>query len=836
MLGNTSKLLTESITERVTTRTKDARHRIDRIHKTSRDRISETADAAKSKLRSVRKNITGTIGITQNLSFGRKKTHSANMNQSTSTTTVACDRDSGGGDRNAANDGGGVCTERRQTVPTNTELFTAISFNSPLHKKTNNCMNINSADSLYEIPKSSRSISSDSMSMEPPSYEEAVRDAVQEQQQQKQQSQPMPAVRMRKKSRNEPTTVSDYGNINKINGKNALKEKTTIQAKLNDFDSSDDESGPCPNFPAPVLTESIYGRIRALAEDAAVDAKNVSIDETDVAIASNRNTVDSNVESLASGLSDIVRLNETTNRSESWDYYEGDSDDCSSPEPIYMNQPSARHAGNIEEAFKESTYDTVYRAEGGEETMLKPKIAERKRRSVQYAVVNKPSAAASGPRTDVKEILKEFDPLDRKSLDKFFNSKSNELILLEDLLAADTYGNLPDDYTHSSGTSETDECNGSGVAQSARLGSLLELDTEDSDTVCERKKGDKTVDAEQKRSVIIHQNSLLPSESSENIFGESKAAEAAAKPSNTRWFVGSSTSKDDGKSKKSTKKGSNVTGKGDEKVAGEATDVSVVDEKQLVPLTKTSSMKSMFSNVMNKVESIKRRTSFRSNAVRLEPEKVIEMIPRPCLSRKFTLHEGHLIRLPSGVVEDIFKKMHTRKAFIRDGKFQAYFDKDMKTPKENIPFEAITTIQCVNNHKFSDSFVDIYCFQITTAVPKHASDSSGLSQPNVMMTTNASGNAKQLKTCHLYGVAKESERFIWMQKLLECLTDVFPPGFACRFYRAGWCYSKVSTIFDDDGGYFRVFDVSDDFDENSHFWCKSATLMKIGSFDKNLEL
>lgn len=51
---------------------------------------------------------------------------------------------------------------------------------------------------------------------------------------------------------------------------------------------------------------------------------------------------------------------------------------------------------------------------------------------------------------------------------------------------------------------------------------------------------------------------------------------------------------------------------------------------------------------------------------------------------------------------------------------------------------------------------------------------------------------KAQRVCHLYGVAKESERFLWMQKLLESMTEAFPPGFACRFYRAGWCYSKVS--------------------------------------------
>lgn len=51
---------------------------------------------------------------------------------------------------------------------------------------------------------------------------------------------------------------------------------------------------------------------------------------------------------------------------------------------------------------------------------------------------------------------------------------------------------------------------------------------------------------------------------------------------------------------------------------------------------------------------------------------------------------------------------------------------------------------------------------------------------------------KYTRTAHLYGVAKESERDIWMQRLLEAMCDVLPPAATCRFYRAGWCYMKPS--------------------------------------------
>lgn len=257
--------------------------------------------------------------------------------------------------------------------------------------------------------------------------------------------------------------------------------------------------------------------------------------------------------------------------------------------------------------------------------------------------------------------------------------------------------------------------------------------------------------------------------------GGSASNTVESKTSQTRWFMGtSSKSESKSKSKKREEKASNVAGD---------------DNKVMTPLSKTSSMKSMFSNVMNRVEGIKRKTSFRSQPAKNEVKTILEMIPRPCLTQRLILHEGHLIRLPSGVVEDILKELHSRKAYIRDKKFQAYFDKDLKTPKENIPLEWITTIQCVQNYKFSNNFLDIYCFEITTAIPKNTSNN--LSNPNMVITTNNSGNTKSQRVCHLYGVAKESERFIWMQKLLESLTDVFPPGFSCHFYRAGWCYSKV---------------------------------------------
>lgn len=780
----------------MTNRTKDARQKIDRIHKTSRDRIAETTKSATNKLKSVRKNLHDTIEMTQNLSLGRKKTNSMTKPD------------------NKSNKSASYHSDRPQTVPINDELFSSISFHSPLNSKTNKCMNINIAESSYEIPKSLRSLSSDSSTFSdqipstvpPPTYDEVIKEKNSECDQR-----PNPTARTRRRSKIE---VNDYENHEIcVPSKNDLKS--------NSSDSSEDEgdySMPCPNFPAPVLSEGVYGKIRSTDSEASTsvqppvrakrrkDYEQIELKKGNDVINSNRATAGSTEfqtdekyskligadfsEELCKELKLIEEKNiPKADRSESWSYYDMNSsdrsDEISSPEPIYEND--VRHVDGTSEPL----YGVIYDAESPKETMLTPVAVARKRRSQErssggYAKVNKSPDVKLRTGAITTDVLKEFDPLDRKTLDKILASKSNELILLESILSSETYGNCAEESNYdynSTGTSDNEDSEGLPTPPE-RLDSLKEIN-EEPEEVCTRRDSneDNNLSDENRKTVIVHQNTTLRSDSSDNIVddvsNESSGSNVVEeKASNSRWFLTSSL-KSEKKSKSDKKKGK------DEKTPADTAD----DEKPMTPLTKTSSMKSMFSNVMNKVEGIKRKTSFRSNANKNEVKIVLEMIPRPCLTQRLILHEGHLIRLPTGMVEDILKELHSRKAYIRDKKFQAYFDKDMRTPKENIPLEWITTIQCVYNHKFSNNSFDFHCFEITTAIPKNV----GLSNPNMVITSNNSGNTKTQRLCHLYGVAKESERFIWMQKLLESLTDVFPPGFSCRFYRAGWCYSKVKV-------------------------------------------
>lgn len=117
---------------------------------------------------------------------------------------------------------------------------------------------------------------------------------------------------------------------------------------------------------------------------------------------------------------------------------------------------------------------------------------------------------------------------------------------------------------------------------------------------------------------------------------------------------------------------------------------------------------------------------------------------------------------------------------------QAYTDREMRTAKENIALEHIASVQCVSQHKFTDHSLELHCFEITTLQPK--------GDELTMASASGSGGlaCKYTRTAHLYGVAKESERDIWMQRLLEAMCDVLPPAATCRFYRAGWCYMKPS--------------------------------------------
>lgn len=757
-LGATSRLLTESITERVSLRTKDAKIKIDKIKNHSKDRFAETTKSATNKLKSVRKNIHDTLEMTQNSlgrvhrgKSGKKRSHTAEYH-----------------------------LERPQTAPINDDMFQSISFSSPLTCKTNNCSNINSAESSYEIPKSIRSLSRPSTmkfeatcSLPPPSYESVVRDS------------------------GSASATPTYEN-------QKIPTKTDDARSLASSSSSNEDndySVPCPNFPPPVLSEGIYGKLRGQVEEVGEVVEDIHpvqpptrtkrrkdneqmklrvnrVEEVD----SNRATVDSTdfnaddqrqIRELSESFSEKLKLHGATLpkpvRSESWSYYDTNSDELSSPEPIYAN-----HNCDGTRMLEEPVYGVIYNPQAPDQSLLAPKVVDRERRSGtknsndHYAGVKKSPEKEPCTRSAAaipKEILNEFDPLDRETPGIPFSNKSNELILLENLLGEETYGTCTEENQLCCSletSSDDEEVEAPLPTPPERLDSLPESVNENGEEALRK----ISVDAsdENRKTIIVHQNLKLRSDSIDELrFASSVEEETRA--TKTRWFLPSTSDMSKSKCNEAKEDGPSLT----------------VERRG-----SKSSMKSMFTNVLNKVEGIKRKTSFRSVS-KSDTKTVLEMVPRPCLTQRLTLHEGHLIRLPSR--QDILREIHSRKAYIRDRKFQAYCDKDLKQAKESIPLELITTIQCVNEQKLSNNVVDIYSFEITTASPKGSTEA--LTNPNIIVTSNDSGNAKMQRVCHVYGVSKESERFLWMQKLLDSISEVFPPGFSCRFHRAGWCYSKV---------------------------------------------
>ncbi|KAG4072948.1 hypothetical protein HA402_006628 [Bradysia odoriphaga] len=835
-ISATSKLLSESISERVNIKTKEARHKLDKIQKSSRERLSETTKTATSRLKNVR------MKLGDNFSLGRQEPKMPHFSP-----------------------------DRPQTVPPNDPIFNSITFHSPLKAKSNNSYNLATAESSYEIPKPVRSCASDFHDDSfLPTYEES-----QEAHLSREESSSPAAVSTQSDPfiRNSNLTQSltssrllEQSPLPAIRIKNKsetnLSENAASSSSLYPSLSPITDDLPCPKFPPPVLNSSsdgVYGKLiksnisSSTDSDSPVRAptrtkRRKDYETTEIRSKpprqldniSTRATIDSDEfvvsarnplerlprvfsRDVSHDLSEKVRaaksVDENPMKSDSWSFYDVNNDDDrnSSPEPIYANDVNCD--------VMEPLYGMICDMESTDGTLLKPQSVPRKRTTHPKTIDEESSS----------DVIREFDPLIVSTVDEIFANRSNELLLLETLLGEGTYGpvdnNSNDDHdADSSDLTDDDEevQSSSAVPQPPKRQDSLNLPLSSP-----KLSKSITTDTQNRPSVIIHQNMSLRADSMENMLDEDTAvAPFLAKcdeektvpssvdlsrptPSQSNWFINDESEGAASAPAPSTSNNQVVVPrkKRDEKASEKVIKnvlkppaPHVKDEKPPYDppsyseaigegqsgekSTQKSSMKSMFSNVLNKMEnlSIKRKPSFKGS--KNDVKTLIEMIPKPPLTSRLILHEGHLIRLPSGVVDDILKEQHFRKAYIRERKFQAYFDKELKTAKENFPLEHITTVQCVSTHKFTNNSMDVHCFEITTSVPKGQSFS--MSNPNVVMSNSDSGNAKSIRVCHLYGVGKESERYVWMQKLLDSMTDVFPTGYTCKFYRAGWCYLKNS--------------------------------------------
>ncbi|XP_017869589.1 PREDICTED: uncharacterized protein LOC108618193 isoform X1 [Drosophila arizonae] len=803
-LGNTSKLLGEAIGERVAFKAKGAKKRLDKNLKSSTEAISSLSADASSRLKHAGKR------FGSNFSLGRRE-------KTTGTATGA---------------GTGALSEleqqmeldRRCTMP-NTDVFNTIQFSSPLHRNAVGGAHTDLSgaggdgvvryekqtcpdEQEYEVPKSK---AKPKIKSKPPSYDEALR------------SRPAPHLPLAKNLAQEAAQVVQLRN-------------PQPQRQSSSGDSTGEEL-PMPTFPAPRLSQQLDAvqppaRHKRRKNYENIQLRRPNVDSAELQELNRVAAVAEREESLL--ISANIAAEEARapkpERSDSWHFY-GDANDpdpdpnrhpdgepepeletgaecdsCSSPEPLYANH--------------EATYGKL--CEMGTSSTSRSKLLTPQ---VELACISEDGELDSNdgavggwssppPQPPPLELIEEFDPLMSKCSTLARSNKSNELLLLEHLLEEDTYGTIKREQDDvSMCTSEEDGRNEAPAANGNGSGGP---------TTSAAAAAAATATAARNQPQIVHQNAQLLSDSMENMLDDADAldvSELRARPylsrveekpaanqatvdlavpsrNRTNWFVGDKAQAPaqahiEGDSPPTYLEA--IGGDG-QPVASAAASGSSSESRNTFGSRFRQTMNA-FSNVKLRVDAMKRRASFKAAAQRQSDVKVaLQMVPRPSLSPLLVRYEGPLVRFPSGVVEDILKEMQNRKAILRDRQFQTYLDQEMKTPKELIPLETITTIQCVSNSRVTDSATHFYCFELTTSQPKNgASGVDGMSSnPNLLMTSNNCGNVKQLRVAHLYGVGKESERGVWMQKILESLTNIVPVKYTCHYYRAGWCYLKNS--------------------------------------------
>ncbi|XP_046803617.1 uncharacterized protein LOC111683202 isoform X1 [Lucilia cuprina] len=799
-LGTTSKLLTESIGERMALKAKGAKHKFDKNFKTSSEALTNIGTETTQRLKK--------LGSNFSLTKNRNK-----ENMATAQFNV----------------------DRPQTLPPNDQVFNGITFTSPLSNKARGMydLRLQELDNSYEVPKSIKITKRNEELGEPPSYEDVLKTNTEEK----------PNIK---------TNPLALEAANRVLLKQQLKSKlseglTTNSSERSSINSLDLPSPPMPTIPAPALPkefedEPAYGKINLIQpparqkrrknyeeielrkglqaienEEESTKPLRMNVDSAELHELNKVAELQEREESLI--LREKIKEEEMTtpqpDRSDSWEYHEERDSSSSLDEPLYANQ--------------EQTYGNVFELASGNKDILTPRNALINISEEDESLDECDMGAVGGVLRPPKEIIEEFDPLlARKTLNLSKSDKSNQLLLLEHLLEEDTYGSVKGEHSKSDDdismcTSEEDNLQAEPKTPSVKV--LPTPSTQALEQTATSSSSLPTSSSSSKPMQIVHQNAQLLSDSKENILDNDFEARVKpylsrleenpitssnvdlSKPSQTRsqWFVSEETQPgNSGKRSNPFNKEQNIEdGESPpsylEAISGANEKSTDCTQKQNTN-TRTGTSRFMnntmnvFSNVKIRMDALKRKASFKNQPKSSEVKVTLQMVPRPSLSPLLVRYEGPLIRFPSGVVEDILKEMQNRKAILRDRQFQTYLDQEMKTPKEAIPLEYITTIQCVSNSRVTDNSTHFYCFEITTAVPKNGNCSSNLhlSNPNLIMTSGSSGNVKQQRIAHLYGVGKESERGIWMQKLLESLTNAIPTKYTCHYYRAGWCYLKNS--------------------------------------------
>lgn len=774
-IGATSKLLSESLTER-------AKHKIDKNYRKSKERMeSWTLEKRKTAQKKLKK-------LTPNNMLKSKKSEA---------------------DPSA---------DSRMSVPVNDSLFRDLSFTSPLSNKANNIEDL-SRLSMYEVPKLNRRVK------EPlPAYDEVVKGAQDEN-----------WDRLDFK-RNDLTTKS----LSKLNNKKSNMESgqlTRIKSESNMLDSiesassSGHENGsnssidsiPCPNYPAPVLpgADGVYGKIKKLPRHVSDDSDDDQVvllrDKSFEYTGTVRATYDVN-EQMSIPSSNISK----------WSYIDQSAldNDSSSPEPVYANDTAdSQQPGLLYEKMSEM-----------QTNLLRPVIGSS-RISVDSSSSSAAVAIVADDMNNVLdasfEVVQEFDPL----LNAAAKNGSVGLNLIENLMSGDNYTNV---QLVNKDSSDGDSIQSENLpTPPERFDSLPQSETNEAAEKVKtpplplsllRKKKKETV--ERKPTVIIHQNLSLQADSMENLCDDTRddteVAQYLAKveePSTSndvdlrrphkKTTVWHDLGEDPSIFEKSTTIDPiNVAATKTEKVNksmipiiphpptstnnnSAATHEEILptyDEAMalgLAPSASTSSI-SFKNRFVNLLGNIKRRPSIKQT--KTEVRIILEMVPKPPLNDKYLSHRGHLLKLPSGALEDLMKELSQRHFEIRDQKLVTFQDQNMTQIKETFPLKFITSIQTVISNKFnSESGVELHCFEINIAIPK--TPNTTMSNANMILTSNNNGNVKTQKSSYIYGLHRKTERNSVMKKILEVFIDKFPDNYTAEFTRCGWCYMKVRKFF-----------------------------------------
>lgn len=778
-MGTTSKQLTESIGERVALKAKGAKHKLDKNLKSSSELLSNLGTETSNRLKSVSKR----FGTNFTLNKKDKEIKEDMPSQ--------------------------FYADRPQTVPPNGEVFQSITFSSPLNKKAGGLTDLSSvveSSDCYEVPKNVRIAQHDNNAVHPPSYDEVLLET-------KNFSRNLPASKSLMVPKHMSEEAAAIGKSRSQGSSNSLNKVVEETSENSSRDSLDSFSPPMPDFPAPVLNhfaeqseeENGYGKLNPIKppirQKRRKNYEEIQLRRNLNEASAVRPQLDSaelqklNAEAAEAERQQSILLREQLkaaeastpkpDRSESWEYFrdddnnddDGESDEASSPEPVYANH--------------DATYGRICEM-GTSDSDLLPASRSSSGRGNTLKSINEDEEGACGgswlPPKPAPEVIQEFDPLLRKRCATICNSnKSNELLLLEHLLEEETYGTLKrsqnkSDDDISTCTSEEDNVNVTAqkTTTASNLVVVLPSDSQIKETALNSKEPMQ----------IVHQNAHLLSESMENMLDKD---EESIKPflmkqnnkttnqtgptdlshpnqARSNWFLqedkensnSSSTSNRQNPFNKLNIEGGESPPSYLEAIGEDGKSNTIQEPKSRTSRLMNSLVK-MNSNVKIKVEALKRKSSFKAAQTNPDVKVILKMIPRPSLSPLLVRYEGPLIRFPSGVVEDILKEMQHRRAILRDRQFQTYLDSEMKNLKETIPLEYITTLQCVSNSRVTDNSTHFYCFEITTSIPKNSGGNSlatiqAMSNPNTIMTSGSSGNCKHQRVSHLYGVGKESER------------------------------------------------------------------------------